>query len=257
MSTLTAWLDRTFYHEYQDRWDDIELRQWVLNRLSPESEVLDIGAGRGHKDEMDLKKRCKFVAGVDPDRAVLSNRFVHEARVQEPPRYEIPYPANRFDLVYCNSVIEHLDEPDRFFSDVLRVLKPGGTFIAKTPNRYHYVAQIASVTPHWFHAFYNRMRGRETIDTFPTYYKCNTRNQIWKTAQAAGFEVKRISILEGRPEYCRCLFPAYLMGIAYERVVNCNQGLEQFRCVALIAVQKPEKADSFSELSHASNDPAV
>jgi SAM-dependent methyltransferase len=46
----------------------------------------------------------------------------------------LPYPSESFDLVTSTEVIEHLENPRRFFREVARVLKPGGQIILSTPN---------------------------------------------------------------------------------------------------------------------------
>jgi SAM-dependent methyltransferase len=43
------------------------------------------------------------------------------------------YPDNHFDLVISNQVLEHVSNPEAIISDIHRVVKPGGTFIAAFP----------------------------------------------------------------------------------------------------------------------------
>jgi len=50
----------------------------------------------------------------------------------------IPYENDRFDLVFSDNLLEHLAEPLAVFRGVARVLKPGGVFFFKTPNKWHY-----------------------------------------------------------------------------------------------------------------------
>jgi len=45
-----------------------------------------------------------------------------------------PYQANSFDIVYSKSFIEHLHEPEKFFLEVFRILKPGGIILTLTPD---------------------------------------------------------------------------------------------------------------------------
>ena len=81
----------------------------------------------------------------------------------------LPYEDN-FDLVFSDNVMEHIENPDQIFSEVHRVLKPGGIFIFKTPNKFHYMPIIAMITPHSFLRWINAKRGRDETDTFPTRY---------------------------------------------------------------------------------------
>ncbi|MCP4192352.1 MAG: class I SAM-dependent methyltransferase [Planctomycetaceae bacterium] len=238
MSSLVRWIDRTFYSDFESKWDEKLLRDCILEVLTPESRLLDLGAGRGVLPQTNYKDRCAFVAGVDPDPAVLKNPHLNEAKVQEAPDYLIPYPDESFDVVVSNSVIEHIRDPNAFFAEVNRVLSPGGLFVAKTPNRVHYMPTVARCTPHWFHTFYNKLRGREEEDTFPTTYPCNRKKDVAKTATAEGFDVVQIKVIEGRPEYLRLTAATYLCGLAYERFVNLSPMLEQFRIVMIFQLRK-------------------
>jgi ubiquinone/menaquinone biosynthesis C-methylase UbiE len=238
MSRLTQWMDRTFYAGYSDKWDDKLFRDKVIAVLKPEFSILDLGAGRGTRGELDFRQHCRHVAGADVDPAVLENPYLHEARLQQAPEFLIPFADQEFDLVFSNSVLEHVATPDTFFREVYRVLKPGGMFMAKTPNKYHYIPWIATCTPEWFHRYYNQLRGRSGEDTFPTVYRCNCEKDARRLANAQGFEVKAVELVEGRPEYLRLAAPAYLAGMIVERTVNATDALRHFRCVMYLQLLK-------------------
>jgi 2-polyprenyl-3-methyl-5-hydroxy-6-metoxy-1,4-benzoquinol methylase len=169
----------------------------------------------------------------------MENPYLHEARLQSAPDFLVPYGDQTFDLVYCNSVLEHVSNPSSFFAEVARVLKPGGRFLAKTPNKHHYIPMIAGCTPQWFHNFYNRLRGRSTEDTFHTVYRCNTEKDIVRVARQSGLSVQNIELVEGRPEYLRLSAATYLVGMAIERLVNATSLLRRFRCVMYVDLAKP------------------
>lgn len=231
-------MDRTFYASYVHSWDNFAFRETVLGTLEPHHRMLDLGAGRGGLKAMDFRDKCDFVAGVDPTEAVFQNPFLHEAKILAPPKYVIPYEDNSFDVVVSNNVIEHVQDSDFYFQEVNRVLRPGGHFFAKTPNQYHYVALLARSTPHWFHEFYNKLRGRETHDTFPTVYACNTRRAILQQVSNLEMIAKEVKVVEGRPEYLRISLPTYVCGLAYEKLVNMSSLFEPMRCVILMHLQK-------------------
>ena len=44
------------------------------------------------------------------------------------------FPDNSFDFVVSVEVLEHVEEDEKFVSEVSRVLKPGGRFLMTTPN---------------------------------------------------------------------------------------------------------------------------
>ncbi len=239
MSAITEWMDRTWYPGYERNWDNKRFKSLLLDKIEPGFVLLDYGAGRGALEEMNFKGKARGTFGVDPDSAVLDNPYLDDARLLPLPSGTIPHEDNSFDLVFANSVLEHIEDPAVCFKEINRVLKPGGFFVSKTPNKLHYVATIARITPHAFHAFVNRMRGREEHDTFPTLYRCNTPRAVKKYATGAGLRPLDIETWEGRPEYLRKLAPLYVCGYLYERVVNSLSFLSSFRCVMVFVLQKP------------------
>lgn len=234
---VRRWLDSGRYRLFESRWDDRLLRERVIPELGPDKDLLDLGAGAGIVPEMNFKELAGRVCGVDPDERVASNPYLHEGRKGF--GEAIPYPDASFDVVASDNVLEHLDDPVAVFREVARVLRPGGIFLAKTPNRWHYVAIGASLTPHSFHRKFNQARGRAAVDTFPTRYRANSRRQLERIARQAGLELVRVEFFEGRPEYLRRWGIAYLMGAAYETIVNATSLLEPFRVVLIARLRKP------------------
>ena len=143
-----------------------------------------------------------------------------------------------FDLVLADNVLEHLVEPTNIFREIWRVLKPGGLFFFKTPNKWHYMPTVARWTPHSFHQLINARRGRASDDTFPTVYRANTVRDITRLAADTGFEAVKIERIEGRPEYLRMTAPTYLTGLVYERLVNSTPLLAPLRVILVGQLRK-------------------
>lgn len=238
MSRSTRWLDHKLYSAFPDQWDNILFRQHVLAECSADCELLDLGAGAGIVPQMNFKEHVGSAAGVDIDSRVMDNPFLDTARVAHVA--ELPWESESFDLVVSNNVLEHLAEPRDVFAEVARVLRPGGRFLCKTPNSRHYVALIARLTPHRFHEWFNRRRGRREADTFPTLYRCNTAARISALAVEVGLVVREVRLIEGRPEYLRFSLPSYLVGAGYERLVNLFGAAEFLRAVIVATLEKPE-----------------
>ena len=87
-------------------------------------------------------------------------------------------------------------------------------------------------------AIARRLRGRAEADTFPTRYRANTYSEVRRLAVASGLTVERLDRIEGRPEYLRMTWPTYLLGAAYERLVNSWEGLAMFRVLLVGELRK-------------------
>jgi 2-polyprenyl-3-methyl-5-hydroxy-6-metoxy-1,4-benzoquinol methylase len=234
--SLIDFFDRTFYPKFKKNWDNTIFREYALKYLTKDSVYLDAGAGRGALPHMNFKDIVKHAAGVDPSDAILENPYLHEAQigfVNDMPFFE----NEKFDVICSNNVLEHVAEPQGFFSELNRVMKPGGIFIGKTPNFYHYVPIIAHFTPLSFHKFIMGLRGTPSEDLFPTTYLVNTKKAQKKLAKDNGFEIIEMKYIEARPEYLRMFFFTYIFGIIYERLVNLL-GIDQLKVVTFTVFRK-------------------
>ncbi|MEE9376331.1 MAG: class I SAM-dependent methyltransferase [Rhizobiaceae bacterium] len=231
-------MDEFLYPKHEGNWDNILFREVLLAKIKPDNRWLDYGAGRGALTQMNFKGLVDHIAGIDPEPAVFKNPFLDEAKILDLADCKIPFEDNSFDLVFSDNVMEHVENPEIVFPEIHRVLKPGGLFISKTPNKNHYMPLIARTTPLWFHKFYNNLRGRDSIDTFPTVYKCNSLSQIKKLAGVSNFEIQQFEVIEGRPEYLRLTAISYLAGYIYERIVNSSTLFEPLRCVIVFTLKK-------------------
>ena len=238
MNKLVKWMDENWYPDFSRNWDDQLFRKRLLKHISATSRVLDFGAGRGKLEQMNFKGVAEFVAGIDVEKDVFQNPYLDEAKLLDLSTNRIPYDDNTFDLVFADNVMEHVPDPDTVFSEIRRVLRPGGVFLAKTPNKWHYVPTLARLTPLWFHRFYNKLRSRAESDTFPTLYRCNTRSSVKHFALKADYSIVDIATIEGRPEYLRIFSITYVLGMLYERTVNSFAMFAQFRCVLLFELQR-------------------
>src|SRR5262245_29688669 len=218
---LVKRIDRRFYPDFENYWDDALFRKVVLTLLRSHMDVLDMGAGAGIVAHMNFRGLAKKVCGVDPDIRVTKNPYLDEGK--QGLGEAIPYSDERFDLVLADNVFEQLESPLPVFKEVTRVLRPAGLFLSKTPNHCHYMPLIARMTPFWFHRWVNQKRGRKEIDTFPTVYRANSATALQHLATSAGLAVESIRLTEGRPEYLRFSAVAYVFGLAYERLANISQ----------------------------------
>ena len=96
----------------------------------PNGRLLDVGCSGGTHMKYFSKNglRCK---GVDLRDENVNGFEVKGCNIEKD---KIPYKDNYFDYVFSKSLAEHVVNTDNFFSNVLRVLKPGGVFVCMTPD---------------------------------------------------------------------------------------------------------------------------
>ena len=235
--SITASFDRRFYPDAASNWDDRRFAQLVRGQLKESDVVLDFGAGRGKSDLFNFRGQAAKVIGVDIDSDIEQNPYLDECHIL-PPDGKIPLADESIDVAYSSNVLEHVQNPRVVLKEIGRVLKSAGVFVVKTPNRNHYVAMGARCTPLAFHKWFNKKRGREEQDTFPTCYRCNSKRQIEEALQDSGLELHELQYWEGRPEYTRVFPLMYVLGIGYERLVNSTERLAPLRAVLVVTLKK-------------------
>jgi len=104
----------------------------LLEHLKPEEEetVLDMGCSRGFYVKA-MEDYTRGVIGVDISEDSLENAVT--PRVEYGDITNLNFTEGSFDKVYSLHTIEHLPDLERFFAEVTRVLKPGGTAIVIYP----------------------------------------------------------------------------------------------------------------------------
>lgn len=240
MGRCEALKQKLYPPEEQD--NDLVFLRMIEDCVTAGRFVLDLGAGTGSKFKYDLKTKVEpdgEVIGVDFDARVTRNPLLHRGVVMDSHSLRLPFSDNTFDVVFSRYVLEHVGNPSEFLGEIWRVLRPGGSFLFLTPNKWHYVSMASSLTPKWFHNWYNQLRGRDKEDTFPTFYHLNSVSTIRQQFNLAGFEECSLVLRECCPNYLTFCMPAFLLGVAYERLVNTTNLLARMRVNILGSFKKP------------------
>ena len=221
----------TRFYRSRPGWSDgtTEFHELCRSVVPPAAKILEIGAGPTNATSNFLAT-CGELHGLDPDASVNENSALASANVLM--GADFPYPNESFDACVSNFVLEHVADPLRHFREVARVLRPGGTYVFRTPNRFHYVSVVAAATPHWFHELVSnalRKLPRDAHDPYPTYHRVNTRRIIRALAKEVGLDVVELRMVEKEPSYGMIARPVFLALSVYERVVNATRLLEPFR----------------------------
>lgn len=187
--------------------------------------VLDVGCGRGeYADDSigmrfnlrSLKGKCKKVIGIDVDTAAATNPCVDDFHLITESRW--PIEDSSIDLCLADFVVEHVANPDEFFAEALRVLKPGGHLCLRTSNAISYVGIGSRLIPNKFHSkVVGKVQdSRAEEDVFPTYYRCNTVWKLRSLLRRHGFEGCAYGY-EAEPAYLSFSRIAYYFGTLYQK----------------------------------------
>ena len=113
--------------------------------LTPISDgkLLDIGCSFGIIMST-FSNQVGMCVGVDLDfNAVKSASRAKDSVVVISDGEKLPFESNYFDLVICNHIYEHTDNPEILFKEIKRVLSLGGVCYFAGPNKY------SIIEPHW------------------------------------------------------------------------------------------------------------
>ena len=203
---------------------------FVRDYLRPESIVLDLGCGRGGLVEQ-LDHPLRQVVGLDPDWLSLKE---HRLASHQPPfprtagvsRY-LPFAGSSFDLVFASWLLEHLEQPAADFSEISRVLRPGGVLIFITPNRRHPLSGL-NLTLSRFDSlqdrFVPRIYGRSPADAFPAYYRANTEADLGHLAQQSKMRLVELEAIPD-PTYLSFRNPLYRLSCWFENLLPADRSI--------------------------------
>ena len=119
--------------------------QYLLRQISKEKKeglrVLDYGCGKGvlvesgRSEGIDMYGVELFAAGSGVDIREKALGYGGGGIIKEITKGKIPFPDNFFDIVVSNQVFEHVPELKPVFSEIDRVVKPGGKLICIFPSK--------------------------------------------------------------------------------------------------------------------------
>jgi len=177
------------------------------------------------------------VIGVDLDPRVEE---MYHSKFRLSSLDSLPFNEGSFDLIVSEYVFEHLEEPDKAFEEMCRVLRPGGRLVVLTPNLYSYKSLAAHFTPEWFHHLMGGVRygkGHEA-DMYPTQYKCNTAQSIKYFVKRSGLEMEGMSFITNGPTWFEKIPLIFeVMHLFHLTIKSCNL-IKSMRCAIVFQAKK-------------------
>ena len=162
---------------YLDRLDNtfVEHAARLLARRE-RGRALDLGTGPG---QIVLKlarrlTRWKFVgvdrspnmiAGAVANLAAAGSALAGRVEFQIADACALPFPADTFDLVLCNSVLHHMPDPAQLLAEIARVARPRGAILLRDLRR---PARLV-------HPFHVRWHGRHYSGKMRDLYRDSVR----------------------------------------------------------------------------------
>ena len=119
---LAGW-DAGFYAKYAD----------TLRPASGGARVLDVGCGVGQVVAR-LKEAGYEAHGVDVSEPNIQRARAFSDRCQLYNGKKLPFPDRFFASVGALNVLEHVDEPEAFIQEMVRVTQIGGRIVLSSPN---------------------------------------------------------------------------------------------------------------------------
>jgi ubiquinone/menaquinone biosynthesis C-methylase UbiE len=136
---------------------------WALQGLRPSGEGLELGSGGGAMATRLLARfpDLRLVAtDFDPEMVAATREVLQpygdRAIVQPADATELPFPDQRFDVVFAFAMFHHAGAWDRAIAEAVRVLRPGGRLVGYDMlegapmhgGRGHPRSQVASAHSH-------------------------------------------------------------------------------------------------------------
>ena len=156
----------------------------VLGYIQPDTEVLDIGCGKGQLLE---KIHPMITYGVGLDRDIIDLKVANLKFIRFKMSGSIPFPDNSFDIATLMAFVEHLEDSQALLREVNRVVKKGGLVILTTPHRKgKWLLELLAKI---------RLVSRKEIDDHKTYFTIRTLSD--KLEKAGFTNVKADKFLLG------------------------------------------------------------
>jgi len=135
---LENW-DSEFYAKYSDALCDVQ----------PSSKILDVGCGVGQV----VQRLIEF--GHEAYGVEISEPNIAKAKEISPlcQLYDgatLPFNDGTFDSAGALNVLEHVEQPETFITELVRVVKPGGRITLSSPNFFRVIG---------FRDYHPKMRG--------------------------------------------------------------------------------------------------
>lgn len=111
-------------------WDVLKTVDFIQQNASVDANILDLGCYASEVLISLHKGGFKSLTGVDLNENIKNMPHAESIRYVKSNFMSMPFDNGSFEVITSISVIEHGYDPERLFSEVSRVLRPGGYFVS-------------------------------------------------------------------------------------------------------------------------------
>ncbi len=133
------YLDSGRVSDPNKKWLRALVRAWFLKKLAPGNRFLEIGCNVGSMVNAAQRVGCDSV-GIDlsPAAITIAKQRWPKCRFYNETIEVFAARGERFDIVFCTEVIEHIRDLHGFMHALVKVLSPNAIVFFTTPDSGHY-----------------------------------------------------------------------------------------------------------------------
>lgn len=155
---------------------NVRLKLEEVQPIAEDARVLEVGSGA---HGLIFYFEAKEKVGVDPLADHYAKLFPHwqaRAKTIAAPGEQLPFDDGSFDVVLCDNVVDHAENPRRILEEIARVLAPNGIlyFEVNIHHIFYYIAATAhaswralglpiEITPFADHTVHLTIRGARDL----------------------------------------------------------------------------------------------
>jgi len=186
-----------------------EVIQHVMQDVSINDKILELGTGGGHLSSFFSNKAYTQIFSGDVSMVALKYASIRDPSLKLIclDAEKIPIKDNTFNTVVSVEMIEHLSSVPNHLKEVNRILKRGGVYAIKTPNK-------------WIDKFYYRFLLK--IDVSKAHVSLCSVSDLKRLLKENGFSVifvKQIELTESQIKKIYLVLPNFI-GSFFVRCVN-------------------------------------
>jgi len=197
----TEHIFRALQPDYRDRSRFYD--ESLTSHITKDSVWIDIGCGP-NEHVMEFGHLAKLALGID----ILDDNSRTNATFIRADLRKLPFATSCATLITLRMVAEHLERVPEDFSEINRILAPGGRLIVLTTNTRSPIIFLARILPYSIKRWLIRKIFKVSNDEiFPTFHKFNTPGMMARGV--LDMKLSSLRFIEGVPlerPWLTCIF---------------------------------------------------